>query len=286
MERELWKVVYHRLKRVARHFDQKYVHLRPWRVAAVLLWAALHDRPVGWACDKRNWSTTRLRPGRVPSAATVSRRAREAASHLFLNALAADRRGGGPPAWALVVDGKPLPVGKCSKDPDARPGPHGKGYKLHALWGARCLPEGWEVTAARDYEGAVAERLLGQVRGAGVLLADGSYEASRLYDAAAASGYQLLARPVGQDTGGGHVYQSPHRRVALAWFADGPGSDLYRGRAAIERPFGNAGSFGGGLGPLPNWVRRFGRVSRWVWCKLVINAARILHRRQPKERLQ
>ena len=36
MERELWRVVYTKLKRVARRFDQKYVHHQPWRVAAVL----------------------------------------------------------------------------------------------------------------------------------------------------------------------------------------------------------------------------------------------------------
>ena len=34
MERELWKVVYPRLKRVARRFHQKYVHHQPWRIAA------------------------------------------------------------------------------------------------------------------------------------------------------------------------------------------------------------------------------------------------------------
>lgn len=286
MERELWRLVYHRLKRAARRFHQKYVHHQPWRVAAVLLWAAIHDRPVSWACDKRHWSTTRLRPGAIPSAATVSRRAKRTAFHLFLNAVAADLAGGGPPAWELVVDGKPLPVGRCAKDPDAKAGPLGKGYKLHAPWGAKCLPEAWEVTAMRDYEGTVAERLLTQVRGTGVLLADGNYEASRLSDAAADSGYLLLARPDERDTGGGHRYQSPHRLLALAWFRDGLGWALDRDRASIERAFGNAGSFGGGLGPLPNWVRRLGRVSRWVWCKLVINAARILRRRQPMERLQ
>jgi hypothetical protein len=280
MERELWTVVYTRLKRVARRVHQKYVHHQPWRIAAVLLWAALHDRPVRWACDKRNWSTTRRRPGAVPSASAVSRRAKRTAFHLFLNAVAAEVRGAGPPAWELVVDGKPLPVGRCAKDPDAASGPLGKGYKLHAIWGAKCLPEAWAVTAMRDYEGAVAEGLLTQVRGKGVLLADGNYEASRLYDAAAARGYQLLAPPDAQDTGRGHRYQSPHRRVALRWFADGLGWSLYRGRSGIERAFGNAGSFGGGLGPLPNWVRRLARVERWVWCKLVINAARILHRRQ------
>jgi hypothetical protein len=286
MERELWKAVYLRLKRVARRFAQKYVHHHPWRVAAVLLWAAVHDRPVSWGCDKRNWSTTRLRPGAIPSAATVSRRSRRAGFGVFLNAVAREFRGDGPPAWELMVDGKPLPVGACSKDRDARPGPLGRGYKLHAIWGTRCLPEAWEVTAAREYEGAVAERLLAQVTGAGVLLADGNYDASRVYDAADARGYQLLARPGGGDTGSGHHYQSPHRRVCLRWFAGGLGWGLYRERAGIERAFGNAGSFGGGLGPLPNWVRRLGRVTRWVWCKLVINAARILYRQEQKQRLQ
>ena len=280
MERELWKVVYTKLKAVARRFDQKYVQLQPWRIAAVLLWAALHDRPVSWACDKRNWGTTRLKPGRLPSEATMSRRAKRTSFALFLNAVAAELKGDGPAAWTLVVDGKELPVGRCSKDRDARPGPHGKGYKLHAIWGGRCLPEAWEVTAAREYEGAVAERLLTQVRGKGFLLGDGNYEASRVYDAAAESCYQLLAPPDERDTGRGHRYQSPHRLLALHWFETGLGWDLLRARGMIERAFGNAGSFGGGLGPLPNWVRRLGRVTRWIWCKLVINAARITHKHQ------
>lgn len=279
MERELWKVVYTRLKAVARRFDQKYVQLQPWRIAAVLLWAALHDRPVSWACDKRNWTTTRRKPGRLPSEATVSRRARKTSFALFLNALATALRGAGPAAWELVIDGKPLPVGKCSKDPDARPNQHGRGYKLHAIWGRECLPEAWEVTAARENEGAVAVRLLAQVKGRGFAYADGSYEDNRVYDAAGRSGYLLLADPGTQSTGGGHGYQSEYRLAALRLFSDGPGWDLYRHRSSIERAFGNAGAFGGGLEPLPNWVRRLGRVTRWVCCKLFINAARITRKR-------
>jgi hypothetical protein len=205
---------------------------------------------------------------------------------VFPNRVAAAPRGSGPPAWTPTVDGKPLPVGRCSKDPGARGGRLGRGYKPHAVWGDRPLPEAWEVTAARDDDGAVAERLLAQVRGNGAVLADGNYEASFLYDAAARSGYQLLAPPDPRDTGAGHRYQGPHRLVALSWFAGGLGWALLAGRGSIERAFGNPGSFGGGLGPLPNWVRRRGRVERWVWCKLVINAARITYRRQQKERLQ
>ena len=280
MERELWKVVYTRLKKVARLFHQKYVQLQPWRIAAVLLWAALHDRPVEWACDKRNWATTRKKPGRLPSRSTMSRRAQKTSFALFLNALTNELRGSGPPAWELVIDGKPLPVGKCSKDPDARSNQHGRGYKLHAIWGTKCMPEAWEVTAARENEGAVALRLLAQVQGKGFVYGDGSYEDNRVYDAAGGSGYLLLADPGTQATGGGHGYQSEYRLLALSFFETQLGWDLYRHRASIERKFGNASSFGGGLGPLPNWVRRLGRVTRWVCCKLLINAARIIHKQQ------
>src|SRR5262249_27282962 len=161
-------IVYTKLKDVARSFDQKYVHLQPWRIAAVLLWAALHERPVKWACDKRNW-TTRLRPGRIPSEPTVSRRAKKLVFALFLSRVATALKGTGKPSWELVVDGKPLPVGHCSKDRDAKAGKLGRGYKLHMIWGDKPLPEAWEVTAVRDYEGAVAVRLLAQVHGVGYL---------------------------------------------------------------------------------------------------------------------
>lgn len=172
-----------------------------------------------------------------------------------------------------MIDGKPLPVGRCSKDPDAHPNQHGRGYKLHMIWGCRCMPEAWEVAAANEYEGAAAERLLESVRGKGVVLGDGSYEANRVYDAAAQSGYLLLAAVGAEDTGGGHGYQSEHRQLALRWMRDGLGLRLLAARPVIERAFGHMGAFGGGLGPVSNWVRRLTRVARWVHCKLLINAA-------------
>lgn len=280
MERELWPRIYHTLRAVARATRQKNVTYQPWVIAAVLLWAALHDRSVKWACDPRNWSTTRLRPRKLPSPATASRRPKRTVFGVFLNRVTERLKGSGPPARVLAIDGKPLPVGHCSKDPDARGTRLGRGYKLHAVWGSDPWPVAWAVTAAREYEGAVAARLLGQVRGKGVLVADGNYEARPVYDDAAASGYRLLARPDPCDNGRGHRYQSAHRHVALSWFRDGLGWALYRFRSSIERAFGNLGSFGGGLGPLPNWVRRLDRVTRGVWCKLVINAHRILRKRE------
>jgi len=284
MERELWPLLYHELQAAAAEFRQKYVQYQPWAVAAVLLWAALHDRPVSWACDGRNWSTTRLRPAALPSQPTVSRRTRRAGFGLFLNWLSGRFRGHGWPGLALAVDGKPLLVGGCSHDPDARfgraAGHLGKGYKLHAVWGTRPMPEAWEVTALNEHEVNAAERLVGQLAGGGYLLADGNYDAGRLFDAAGGRGYQLVAAQRDHNPGRGHRRQSPHRLRCIALWATPFGRALYACRVGIETAYGNATAFAGGLGPLPAWVRRPWRVANWVWAKLAINAARIRRRQQ------
>ena len=74
MERELWPPLYRLLRATAKDFHQKYVQYQPWVLVAVLLWTALHDRPVSWACQRRHGSTTTLRPWTLPSASTLSRR--------------------------------------------------------------------------------------------------------------------------------------------------------------------------------------------------------------------
>ena len=50
--------------------------------------------------------------------------------------------------------------------------------------------------------------------------------------------------------------------------------ELYALRGQIERDYGNLCGFGGGLQPLPSWVRTPHRVALWVAGKLVINALR------------
>jgi len=288
VERELWPILYRALRWAARRTSQKYAHHHPWVVAAVLLWAAVHDRPVSWACDRANWSTTRHKPRELPSASTVSRRARRTSFALFLNLLSDRLRGDGKPAWMLFVDGKPLPIGHCGKDPDAKPGRKGRGYKLHAVWGTRRMPEAWEVTPLNVYEGTVAIRLLPQLGklSYGYLLADGNYDASTVFAAADGVGYQLVAPPEDLPALRGRKDQHPARRRCVAMFRDGFGQRLLRDRSAIERRFGNAVSFGGGLSGLPAWVRRLGRVTRWVWAKLAINAARITFRQQHRPQMQ
>src|SRR5579871_1176008 len=185
MERELWPPLYRLLRQVGNDFRQKYVSYPPWVLVAVMLWAALHDRPISWACQRRHWSTTRLRPWRLPSPATLSRRIDSVAVGLFWNALEQRLRGSGVPALVAFVDGKPLPIGGNGKDPDAcfgrGAGCIAKGCKLHAVWAGRSMPEAWEVTPLNANEKAVAQRLIGQLLYGGCLLADGNYDASYLY---------------------------------------------------------------------------------------------------------
>jgi hypothetical protein len=279
MERELWPLLYRLLTDTAKDFSQKYVQHQPWVLAAVMLWAALHDRPVSWACRRRHWSTTRLRPGRIPSPATLSRRVDSAGAGLFWAELERRLRGTGHPALAAFLDGKPWPIGGNGKDPDAKfgrgAGCIAKGYKLHAVWSNRPAPEAWEVTPLNANEKARGRELIGQLSYGGYLLADGNYDASYLYDAADAKGYQLVVPyRKGKNPGSGQHYQSKHRRRSIALMRSPFGKELYQARTAIERSFGNAASFGGGLGPLPAWVRGLDRVRTWVWAKLIINAAR------------
>ena len=76
----------------------------------------------------------------------------------------------------------------------------------------------------------------------------------------AACGYQLVAAQRDNNPGSGHHYQSPYRLRCIALlrapFGAAFGRALLAQRGAIERAFGNATAFAGGLGPLPAWVRR------------------------------
>src|SRR5215467_8959805 len=105
MERELWPPLYRLLQETAKDFRQKYVQFQPWVLVAVRLWAALHDRPVSWACQRRHWSTTTLKPRRLPSPSTLSRRNDSVSIGLLWRALEQRLRDSGPPALVAFVDG-------------------------------------------------------------------------------------------------------------------------------------------------------------------------------------
>ena len=118
----------------------------------------------------------------------------------------------------------------------------------------------------------MARSLVNDLPGEGYLLGDRQYDDAKLYEAAAAAGYQLVAPRQRSGRALGHRPQSPHRLRSIALLATPFGKALYRRRIQIEHRFAQLTNFVGGLAPLPFWVRRFSRVRMWVQSKLLLNA--------------
>jgi hypothetical protein len=284
MERTLWEALYEAA--MAAGYDpgpRRRPQFADRVIVAVYLWAVVHDRPTAWACDRRHWPE-RLMPRPLPSQPTMSRRLRTAAVRRLLNALLRPHR---RPWWVRMLDGKPLPVGPCSKDPDARRGRCSGGwflgYKLHAAWGPGAAPDAWEVLPADRGDATTARLLVPRCGGGGYLLGDSGYDSNPLHEAASRRGLQVVAPPKKPGRGLGHRPRAPGRLRSRELLRPPPypgggrrfGAALYACRPAIERSFGRLTGFGGGLGPLPAWVRRLWRVRLWVQAKLLVNAARI-----------
>lgn len=177
----------------------------------------------------------------------------------------------------LLVDGKPLVVGSHSKDPDCEWG-HARrgwaqGYKLHAIYGADCVPQQWEVVPLNEAEPEVAARLIPALGpGGGYVLGDSAYDSNPLHDATLTTGRQLVAKRKRPKAGLGHRRHSPGRLRSITLLQGKFGQELYALREGIERQFGWLTNHGAGLAPLPNWVRRIHRVRLWVQTKLIIHA--------------
>jgi len=177
--------------------------------------------------------------------------------------------------WVKVVDGKPLIVGTHSKDSDCKWGRagrgYGKGYKLHAVYGDGPLPSQWEITPLNVGEPEVAARLIPALPRGGYVLGDKQYDSNPLHDIALGTGHQLVAERKRPGTELGHRRHSPGRLRSIQLLQHEFGTALYRYRDDVERHFAWLTNHGGGLAPLPNWVRRFSRVQSWVQAKLIIH---------------
>ena len=91
-------------------------------ILRVTLWAVIHDRPMSWACRVDNWPEA-SRPSPMPNGSTLSRRWKRSALTRKAEAVHLESvRRLGPIRRYAAIDGRPLPVGGFSKDPDARRG--------------------------------------------------------------------------------------------------------------------------------------------------------------------
>jgi hypothetical protein len=281
MERERWRELY----QLACEWSRAWAFGHRYSVACIVgvyLWAVIHDRPTSWACQAINWPED-LRYGGLPSQSTMSRRLRTKAVQELLKLLENALKIATSPPPELepvrVIDAKPLPVGSYSKDRDASwgrgAGGLAKGYKLYAVWGSAAVPEAWSIGSMNVSEKRMAPELIRHTTSAGWLLGDSQYDSNELFDLAFDQGLQLLA-PRRKKGRFGHHYLSPHRRFSVQLLEGDAWPAFHSSRTNIERKFGNCTSFGGGLAPLPSWVRRLHRVTLWVQAKLLINAQRVI----------
>lgn len=276
MEGELHRVVYQVVRALAKQFPRRQKQFSDAQIVLTFLWSVLYDRPRCWACQRANWPASMCEEP-LPSPATLSRRLRTESVQHYLRAVEAVLRAREPSSWCKWLDGLPLIVGGASGDREARVGwavaARAKGYKLHAICDARGGLDAWRVTPLNLSEKNVAPQLLDQLTGEGYVVADGYYDANRLYEAAGAAGFQLLARK--RHGALGHRRHSAYRLRSVALQQQPFGRYLLAQRFGIDRWFGTWGNFGGGLSPLPHWVRHLERVRLWVQGKIIINAARL-----------
>lgn len=281
MELELWDVLYVLACRLDKSWPRGLY--RDSDVVGVYLWAVIHDRPTHWATKLKNWFKDRCKCINVPSQPTMSRRLNSDGVVNLLDAMteAFVAISTMSTTWVKTIDAKPLPVGGHSKDHEARWG-HGvggpaKGYKLFAIWGNGPMPLAWRVTPMNESETKMAQRMFPDIQGGGYALGDKLYDSNPLYAIARQYNHKLVAPRKRPGTGLGHRLHDPDRIRAMNLLQSQFGKSLMAERKDIEQQFAHLTNFGGGLAPLPNWVRRIKRVRKWVQAKLLINAVKYTH---------
>lgn len=290
MERELWRWIARTLKAAPRTRPRNAVYTDS-QIAAVYLWAVLHDRPVSWACRRENWPMQAWRR-ELPDQSTMSRRMRRPEMRSLMRDLLERIQRTFDRGEVLIVDGKGLHIGPQSRDPDAHAGYAagriGKGYKLHLILDAQSQAVvAHETHPMNIAEPTTAAELMrdasSRIPPKSLLLGDCAFDSNPLHAAAHTRDCQLIAPRHRPRTGLSNQKHHPNRFESMR-FTEGTDEMVWRQtlhpiRVGIERFFGALASASGGLIALPAWVRRLHRVRLWVAAKLIVNAARIAARR-------
>jgi len=277
MDDELLRILYRRLISSATPSGPARCRFPDGVIGLIYLLAVLRDRSPRWALQRRNWPLWMRGPVRPPSYSQFIRRLKSPSVRRLLEQLNAEFRDRLPRQQLKFCDGKPLVVGGFSKDPDVRwgkvPDGWGKGYKLHVLVDSLGAIETFCVTALSAGEATVARVLVPRVDLRHTQLrADANYDSPRLYDAVSQAGGRLIAARRKPGTALGHRPHHPDRLHAIAELEGDPaGTKAHRRlRAGVEQRLAHLTNLPFGLSPLPNFVRRLSRVSRWVLGKIML----------------
>jgi hypothetical protein len=291
VDKNVWRIIRNAIRaadrRVARQGRRPAFSDR--MIVKMYFWSVAHDRPRCFATQRGNYTAV-FRPRQLPSYSQFCRRLhapRVVAMIECVNERLADST---QPFTLAFIDGKAMAVSESSKDPDARTGRgHGKfsrGYKLHALVSDDGRIRLFAVRPMNEAEPRVSREHIMPYLPAGVLvIGDGNYDSKFLYQIASERGSWFFAPPkkAPQQRRSWRRTNEARREAVEVW-EQRPrlARAVYKLRSEIERVFSRLSCFGGGLAPLPAWVRRLDRVTLWVTAKIALYHARLILRERQR----
>jgi hypothetical protein len=284
MDKKIWSIITQAIVSVNRSVKRfgRQTKYSDVLIARMYFWSVWHDRPLSWACYRDHYNSL-FRPRKLPSVSQFCRRVKT--KHFEKIVIAVNDRLTQSDEEIMIsfFDGKALTVGRNTCDKDAKKGwaggGFGRGYKLHALGTEDGRIPSFSVLPINAGEPSTARQLLEHLDIKGLILADGNYDSANLYRAVDEHGGSLLTPLKGKAKSKNKLrYMPESRKYAIRLWESAPEycEELMRYRCKIERIFSALTCFGGGLSPLPSWVRTLGRVRRWVSAKIIIYHARLL----------
>ncbi len=284
MDKKIWSIITQRVVSVNRSIKKfgRRTQYSDVLIVRMYLWSVWHDRPLSWACCRNHYNSL-FRPRSLPSVSQFCRRVKTKRFRKIIDAVNERLTQRNEETKVSFFDGKPLPVGENTCDKEAKNGYAGggfrHGYKLHA-WATEDgrIPL-FRVLAMNAGEPNTARELLSRIDRGCLVLADANYDSAKLYKAVDERGGFLLTPLKGMAKSKNHLKRMPEsRKRALKLWEKFPRhcESLLIYRCTIERIFSALTCFGGGLSPLPSWVRKLSRVQKWVSAKIIFYHARLL----------